>query len=147
MQQALDELVDIHEYVEFTWEGQVIYDVRRHPCDQPSCRVADEPSSDGHSECDGERSGIAAAPRAPRSLCRHEPEKEGKPVISDHFTVIYPPNSKNGLLVWTEEMDNGGGWLPENPARDWKVIESENSDTVVYSAKLHLSISVAYLGL
>ena len=46
-----------------------------------------------------------------------------------------------------EEMDNGGGWLPENSARDWQVLESENSDAVVYSAKLHLSISVAYLGL
>ena len=31
VQQALDELVDIHEYVEFTWAGQVMYDVRRHP--------------------------------------------------------------------------------------------------------------------
>ena len=147
MQQALDELVDIPEYVEFTWEGKVIYDVRRHPCDQPSCRVADEPSSDGHSEFDGERGGFAAAPRAPRSLCQHEPEKESQPDISDHFVVIYPPNCKNGLLLCTEDLLNGGFWLLENPARDWKVIESENSDTVVYSAKLHLSISVAYLGL
>ncbi len=130
-------------------EGKVIYDVRRHPLDQPTKAeyAAAEPSSDGHSECDGERSGIAAAPRAPKSLSQHEPEKEGKPVSSELFTVIYPPNSKNGLLVWMEEMDNGGGWLPENSARDWQVIESENSDTVVYSAKLHLSIRVAYLGL
>ena len=144
MQQALDELVDIHEYVEFTWEGQVIYDVRRHHSDQPSCRVADEPSSDGHSECDGERSGFAAAPRAPRSLSSQEPEKEA--VISDHFVVIYPPNSTKALLVCAEDGDNSA-WLPENPARDWKVMESENSDAVVYSAKLLVSISVAYLGL
>ena len=139
--------MDIHEYVDFTWEGKVIYDVRRHPCDQPSCRVAAEPSSDGHSECDGERSGIAAAPRAPKSLYQDEPEKEGEPVISELFTIIYPPKCKKGLLVWMEEMDNGGGWLPENSARDWQVLESENCDTVVYSAKLDLSIKVAYLEL
>ena len=145
MQQALDELVHVPEYVEFTWEGQVIYDVRRHHSDQPSCRVADEPSSEGHSELDGERGGFAAAPRAPRSLCQHEPEKESQPDISDQFVVIYPPHCKNGLLLCTEDLLNGGFWLLENPARDWKVIESENSDTVVYSAKLGLSTKVDYL--
>ena len=144
MEQALDELVDIHEYVEFTWAGQVMYDVRRDPGDQPSCRVADEPSSDGHSECDGERSGFAPAPRAPSNLSSQESEKEA--VISDHFVVIYPPNSKKGLLVCTEVGDSSA-WLPENPARDWKVMERENADTVVYSAKLLVSVSVAYLGL
>ena len=37
-------------------EGKVIYDVRRHPLDQPTKAeyAAAEPSSDGHSECDGE---------------------------------------------------------------------------------------------
>ena len=144
MQQALDELVHVPEYVEFTWEGQVIYDVRRHHSDQPSCRVADEPSSDGHSEFDGERGGFAAAPRAPRSLCQHEPEKESQPEISDHYVVIYPPHCKNGLLLCTEELLNGGRWLLENPARDWKVIETENCETVVFSDKLRVSTKVDY---
>ena len=144
MQQALDELVHVPEYVEFTWEGQVIYDVRRHHSDQPSCRVADEPSSDGHSEFDGERGGFAAAPRAPRSLCQHEPEKESQPEISDHYVVIYPPHCKNGLLLCTEELLNGGFWLLENPARDWKVIETENCETVVFSAKLRQMTKVDY---
>ena len=149
IQQQLDELVDIHEYVDFTWEGMVIYDVRRSPMDQPTkseC-AATERSSDCLSECDGERSGIAAAPRAPKSLCPDEPEKERKPEISELFTVTYPPKCKKGLLLSMEDLDNGGGWLPENSARDWQVLDTENRDTVVYSAKLHLSIKVAYLEL
>ena len=46
-----------------------------------------------------------------------------------------------------EELENGGGWLPENSAQDWQVLESENCDPVVYSAKLDLAIKVAYLEL
>ena len=141
--------MDIHEYVDFTWEGKVIYDVRRSPMDQPtkSEYAAAEPSSDGLSECDGERSGIAAAPRAPKGLCQDEPEEERKPEISELYTVTYPPKCKNGLLLSMEELENGGGWLPENSARDWQVLESENCDTIVYSAELDLAIKVAYLEL
>ena len=141
--------MDIHEYVDFTWEGTVIYDVRRSPRDQPTKAeyAAAEPSSDGLSECDGERSGIAAAPRAPKSLYQDEPEEKKEPEISEHFTVIYPPKCKNGLLLSMEALEDGGSWLPENSARDWQVLESEKCDTVVYSAKLPLSIKVAYLGL
>jgi len=111
----------------------VIYDVRRSPMDQPTKAeyAAAEPSSDGLSECDGERSGIAAAPRAPKSLCQDEPEEERKPEISELFTVTYPPKCKNGLLLSMEELENGGGWLPENSAQDWQVLESENCDTIV----------------
>ncbi len=99
--------MDIHEYVDFTWKGKVIYDVRRSPMDQPTKAeyAAAEPSSDCLSECDGERSGIAAAPRAPKSLYQDEPGKEGKPVISELFTVIYPPKCKKGL----SSLDGGDG--------------------------------------
>ena len=144
MQQALDELVDVPEYVEFTWEGKVIYDVRRHPCDQPSCRVADEPSSDGHSEFDGERGGFAAAPRAPRSLCQPEPETDFQPEISDHYVVIYPPHCKRGLLLCTDNLLHGGRWLLDNPAQDWQVFDTENGETVAFSDHLRLMTKVDY---
>ena len=149
IQQQLDELVDIHEYVDFTWEGTVIYDVRRPPNDQPtkSEHAATEPGSDCPSECDGERSGIAAPPRAPRSLYKDEPEEKKEPEISEHFTVIYPPKCKNGLLLSMEALEDGGSWLPENSAQDWQVLEFEDCDTMVFSAELDLKIKVAYLEL
>ena len=144
MQQSLDELVHVPEYVEFTWEGKVIHDVRRHHLDQPISRVADEPSSEGHSELDGERGGFAAAPRAPRSLCQPEPEKDIQPEISDHYVVIYPPHSKRGLLLCTDNLLHGGRWLLDNPAQDWQVFDTENGETVAFSDHLRQMTKVDY---
>ena len=144
MQQPLDELVHVPEYVEFTWEGKVIHDVRRHHLDQPISRVADEPSSEGHSELDGERGGFAAAPRAPRSLCQPEPEKDSQPEISDHYVVIYPPRCKSGLLLCTDNIHQGARWLKENPEQDWQVFDTESGETVAFSDHLRLMTKVDY---
>lgn len=109
--------------------------MRRHPNDQTALPADQEPTEAGDDD-------DSDMPLAEARQCDDNLADAADDELHDQYCIIHPPYCKNSLVLFTA-CPAHAVWLPENCARDWKVVrppgDDPSADPLITSESLDVS--------